>query len=106
MSSECAPRKRSLFAFSRLRCSTILSPAHNSHSGIPYLPGSVPGCMKIVQVLLFLKRIHAGPKTLMGIGDELPFGDQAVIRLLDQILAFLDVIENLAAKGKKTAVNQ
>ena len=61
--------------------------------------------MQIFQMLLFLESIHAGPESVVRIGQKLTISDQAMKRFFHQVFAFLDVIENLAPEDKKAAVN-
>ena len=62
--------------------------------------------MQIFQVLLLLKGIHASPESLVRISNQLPFRDQAMEWLLDQVFPLLDVVENLPPEDEEAAIDQ
>ena len=67
---------------------------------IPHCPGCPSAAEDVVEILLFLERIHARPKALMGIGHQFAFVNEALERRLDQLFAGVNVIENLLPKTK------
>src|SRR5688500_5012412 len=71
----------------------------------PDFPGRAAAGVDVFEQLALLEGVHAGPEAVVGIGDELPFGGQALERLLDEILAGADVIEDVLVEDEVPPVD-
>src|SRR5206468_12699572 len=72
---------------------------------LPYFPGRLAPRVQLFELLLVLERVHAAPVTLVLVGQQLLLCDQPLERLLDQLLARLDVVEDFGAEGEEAPVN-
>src|SRR5262249_53417967 len=55
--------------------------------------------------LLVLEGVHAGPEAVVPVRDELPAFEEAPERLIQQLLAVLDVVEDALSESKVAAVD-
>src|SRR5262245_17566791 len=74
--------------------------------GLPHLPRGLTLRVHRIEGLLVLERVHARPEPVVAIGEQLPFHDQAMEGFLDELLAVLDVAEDVLLEGEVTAVDQ
>src|SRR5262245_23013702 len=107
MSSECAPsarmRQGAVRSGTRSRFNMPGSPKPASTiRHLPDFPGRVPLAVHVGELLVLLEGIHA-PPSLVPVGDELVLFDQAPEGRLHQLLAFLDVMEDLLAEDEAAA---
>src|SRR5262245_27660331 len=72
---------------------------------LPHLPGGVAARLHFVECLLVLEGVHARPESLVAVRDELLQTDEALEGLLDELLALLQVIEDLPLEGEESAVD-
>jgi hypothetical protein len=56
-------------------------------------------------VLLLLERVHRRPETVVSVRHQLVLGDQPPKRLLHEVVAFLDVVEDLPSEDEVAAVD-
>src|SRR5215831_13713908 len=74
-------------------------------ASLPDLPGSIALAVHVRELLVLLEGVHA-PEAVVPVSDELLLLDQAMERLLDQLLALFDVVEDLAPEDEEAAVDQ
>ena len=113
MSSQWAPTQRTRSA--RLRTSRMRSSIVGRtirHSDVPAgrgrfqtIQGQSAARFHAVEGDLVLEGVHRLPEALVAIDSELALRDQSLERLLDQFVAFLDVVEDLAAQAEEAAVD-
>src|SRR4051794_8112746 len=71
----------------------------------PDRPGWRSPVVERLEILLVLQRVHRGPEALIRVGDQLLVGDESLERLLDELLAGLDVVEDRPAEDEEAAVD-
>ena len=69
------------------------------------LPGRLAARVDVLQELPLLERVHAGPEAVVRVGDQLSLRGQPLERLLHEVLALADVVEDLAAQHEEAAVD-
>src|SRR5512134_620553 len=74
-------------------------------SGLPDLPGRLAARQQVLEALLVLEGVHARPEAVVGVSAQLALRDQAAERLDHQLLAGLDVVEDLAPEHEEAAVD-
>src|SRR5262245_27773513 len=72
---------------------------------LPHLPGRIAARVHVVEDALIRERVHALPEAGRAVGDELALGDEPLEWLLHELLAWLDVVEDLALEREETAVD-
>src|SRR2546425_12655479 len=72
---------------------------------LPDFPRRFPLRIEVVELLLILEGVPAGPETLVAIGQELLFRDEAPEGFLDELFALADVFEDVLAKNEVAAVD-
>src|SRR5687768_14991572 len=72
---------------------------------LPDFPRGFAPIVQLVELLPVFERVHAGPVAVVWIGEQLFLGDQPLERLLDELLARLQVREDVMAKDKEAAVD-
>src|SRR3984885_7034146 len=104
MSSQCAPMHR---ICRRLRRASFVSPSARicQRLFMPDHPRAGTAGVHPVQSDLVLEGIHALPEALPAHGDQLAFADEAGEGLLDQLLAFLKIIEYCRTQHEKPAID-
>src|SRR5258707_325349 len=103
MSSLCAPRHR--MRRTPLRWEEITIRERSSGLVVPYSPRSVAAAEHVLQLLPLLVGVHAGPKPVMLVGNQLAGSNQPAKRLLDQFFTFLHIIKQLASEDEITTVH-
>src|SRR5690348_3046313 len=68
-------------------------------------PGGVAGLEQVLENGPVLHRVHRRPEAVIWIGDQLALFDQAVERLLYEVLAFFDEVEDLPAEDEVAGVD-
>jgi hypothetical protein len=68
-------------------------------SPLPERPGRVPRLVLGLEVLLVLEGVHRRPEPLVAVGEQQVLLDEALERLLDQLLPFADEVEDLLCAG-------
>src|SRR5258708_554600 len=71
----------------------------------PKHPWAIPLSFHAVEGDLVFKRVHRLPESIMAVRTERTSLDEARKRLLDQLLAVLEVVEDLAAQGEISPVD-
>src|SRR5262245_31886558 len=79
--------------------------ARHVQPSIPDHPRHLTRGIHVVEHLFLFECIHTGPEARISIGDQLPLSDQALKRLHDQLLTFLNVVENLLLEDKEAAID-
>src|SRR5260370_30401666 len=79
---------------------------HTRTLGIPDHPGAIPALVHLFQQRAFLHRVRWRPVSLVRVRQNSPLRDQSDKRVLDEVLALLDVIENLRPEDDGSAVRQ
>src|SRR5690242_1606387 len=72
---------------------------------MPDLPWRIALGVHALERLQILEGIDAAPEALVVVRHQLALGDEALERRLDQLLAGLDVVEDLAAEDEVAAVD-
>src|ERR1700694_77351 len=104
-SSQCAPRQRTCRGEEARWPRRTLSTPNSLVPGAPDLPGNVAPRVHVIEVLLVLERVEAGPEPLVTVRDQLFVSDEALKRLLDKLLAALEIVEDLPLEGEEAAVD-
>ncbi len=104
MSSGWAPRHRSLEPAGRQR-SERQHRRQASRSWSQTAHGGVPPSYISSSVLLVLERVHRRPEAVVPEGHQPALLDQPPERLLDELLALADVVEDLPAEDEVAAVD-
>ena len=73
--------------------------------GIPDLPWSAAVLVQGLEPLLVLQRVHRGPESLVPLREHLAGRHQPLQRLLDEVLAGSQLVEELPAQDEVTAVD-
>src|SRR5262249_22403830 len=115
MSSECAPKQRTLreASLSRGRLSDrieIHSPQSAGPGGallaiLPHFPGGRAGSPQVFEFLFVFERVHGSPKSVVGIANQLLFVDEALERTVDEFLFFANVIEDAVVENEIAAID-
>ena len=69
------------------------------------LPGRLAGFVHDLEHLPILDRVHHGEEAVVRIRDQLAPGDQAREGLLDELVAGLDQVDDLATEDEEAAVD-
>src|SRR5580765_6346499 len=69
------------------------------------LPGRLAGFVHDLEHLPILDRVHHGEEAVVRIRDQLAPGDQAREGLLDELVAGLDEVDDLATEDEEAAVD-
>src|ERR1017187_5346501 len=72
---------------------------------LPNFPGRRATRIQALQMLPVLEGVHAGPKAIVGITNQLLFRQQAMEWLDDQLFFIAHVLENLFLEDKKPAID-
>ena len=72
---------------------------------LPHLPGRPARVVEVGELLLLLERVHA-PEAVVPVAEELALLDEPGERFEHQLLAGLDVVEDLLAEHEEAAVDQ
>src|SRR5262245_48846063 len=107
MSSAWAPRQSTRYPAPRVAAGSSGSIARRVPSGLgrpPDLPGCVAARAQILQHLPVLERVHRAPEARVLVRQQLALRDQPAERLLDEILAVLDVVEDLLPEDEEAPV--
>ena len=72
--------------------------------GLPDLPGTLPTDVHVVEQLLLPKGVHARPEAIVFVGEEPPLCGQPPERLLYELVAVVQVLEDPISEGKEAAV--
>ena len=67
--------------------------------------GAVPFSCRTLEPLLVLERVHRRPEALVALGQQLPGGEQSMERLLHEVLAGPQLVEDLRAQHEVAAVD-
>src|SRR5262249_39980120 len=121
MSSQCAPRQRIRLTDAEItgRSSGMgrepdagslaagpgAEPRDRADTGLPYLPGTVACLEHLLELLLILERVHRRPESRVLVREELVRSAETPERLLDQVFALLDVVEDLGAEDEVATVD-
>src|SRR4029077_12278735 len=70
----------------------------------PHLPRRVALGVEIVEMLLVLEGVHAGPEAVVLVSHQLLFGDQATEGFVNELLAFLQIFKNVLLESEESAV--
>jgi hypothetical protein len=65
----------------------------------------VPACIHLIEDLLVLERVHARPKAVIVVRDDLSALDEALEGLLQQFFPIFDVVEDASPEGKVAPVD-
>src|SRR5438309_1474018 len=76
-----------------------------SVGGVPDGPRSLAASVHLVERLLVLEGVHRCPEPGVAVGAQLLQPDETLEGLLDELFAFLDVVEDLALEGEEAAVD-
>src|SRR5215813_1866618 len=90
MSSECAPRNRTL--------SGPASALRGENRSPEALTSGGDRCR-------CLRRVHRHPETVVRVREQLVLLHESAERLLDELFAFLDVVEDLTAEREEPGVD-
>ncbi len=71
---------------------------------VPHFPRCVT-LIQFIKMLLVFKRVHAGPKAIVWVANQLFFCDQPVKRTIYQILFLADVVEDRLLENEEAAIN-
>src|SRR5207245_1197803 len=71
----------------------------------PYLPRRVARGVQVLDALLVLGRVHREPEAVVVVSQELVVAHQSLKRLKHQLVAVLDVIEDITAEDEEAAVH-
>src|SRR3954451_21236192 len=72
---------------------------------LPDFPRDLPPRVEILEELLVLERIHAGPEAIVRVGEQPPGACQPLERLLDELLARPHPLEDLRPQDEEAAVD-
>src|SRR5579883_647210 len=72
---------------------------------VPQLPAGLTTSIHVVEVLLLLEGVHAGPESFVLVGNELPLLDEALKWLLHQLFSLFNVVENLPLEDEESPVD-
>src|ERR1022692_3955104 len=72
---------------------------------LPHLPGSIPTRVEILQLLLFLERVHARPKPVVLVADEAVLSDQPLEGFYDQFFSVAKVLKDVFAESEISAID-
>src|SRR3954463_1306760 len=99
-SSACAPRARTVSGGPPKPSVRIVGA-----SALPASPGRAACGIQALERLHVLERVHRRPEARVPVGQELAVRDQPLERLLDQLVAWLQVVEDLPAQDEVPAVD-
>src|SRR4051794_9780407 len=72
---------------------------------VPDFPGNLASRDDILQLLLLFVGVHTGPEAVVDKTCQLALFDQALKRLIDQLLARSNTVENLALEYEEATVD-